>query len=358
MTNAARQKLLVLSEAQSLGLTITSVADLGPNTTVNSTVGGAMTALLGGTLHADTVQVFVFATQAAHHVYVQPFDGMWPMPGEHHMWLPGVWPSTTALGEHLPWTAYKDPAHTKLLKQRFGPLVKSLQWNWSVGLGKAEYPWQLQTRAAGSGYTHLTMAALGGGAGAVEQRVGVAEFHRVAQAIGGALVADPQLAEQQFMFPAQYSAVLAMASQGQLPPSRPAAQQPHDHSEALFAALASLAAPRLYVGGQLPPTLDATVRRDVVTQAAAHWPILAFADAGSNGSSGMAFTGTHAFVRDGDARVFFAWSDLVATDPVDPHGEEIGVHVANMGHLQLSVGRAAPWLGPVLQQLCTLNQPG
>jgi hypothetical protein len=54
-------------------------------------------------------------------------------------------------------------------------VVRALQWEWAIGMGKVELDWTLQFRSTGSGHTHLVMQA-GRYGGLTTYHVGFAQF--------------------------------------------------------------------------------------------------------------------------------------------------------------------------------------
>ncbi len=212
-----RQKNGVLAEAQKSGSQVVDVLELSDEVEASQVLGGSLKMLFGGDLSSDGVQIFHLQRGGWSHVYVQPYDGMYPLPGEHHAVLTGSLPAPAVLeapgGLFRGGARWESPAEPRLAESlntnaALQAQVKGLPWEWGMGTGVIKLKWALQFRSLGDGATHLVMRA-GRFGGVTTYGVGVAMF----VALSGTLHAWMQSAlnaPQQPLEPITYGQVLPL----------------------------------------------------------------------------------------------------------------------------------------------------
>ncbi len=217
----ARQKDSVLEEAAAAGSQLVEIVDSSEQASAGSIVGSILKSYVGGRVKHDTFQVFVFRNKELTHLYVQPWEGLVPQPGEHHVRLEGTLPSPAVLRKkflgRLKWET--EGANDALLTQLhqnagLGSAVKALKWDWKAGLTEIELSWAVQVRSLGGGQSHLVMQA-GRYGGFTSYKVGFAPFIRLVSAVRSTLGPTADLATQQFVEPSVYASVFEQYVQAQ-----------------------------------------------------------------------------------------------------------------------------------------------
>ncbi|MEZ4403125.1 MAG: hypothetical protein R3B06_24085 [Kofleriaceae bacterium] len=209
----ARQLGSLREELTKAGGQALEVVELDDTATATSTVGSTLKSLFGGRVTHDFHQVLHARTGGLTHLFVQPYEGVTAMPGEHHALLDGTLPVPAVFkarvirgphwvgghGDH-PWNNHGGLA----------AVTRDLAWKWSVGTTVIELPWTLQVRPAGGGRAHLVMAT-GRYGGFTTYHVGFAAFARVAHAVGAALIRGAEAPARDFVEPTQFGAPAAAA---------------------------------------------------------------------------------------------------------------------------------------------------
>lgn len=344
-------KLAVLREAAAAGAQLKSVTDviLGRN----SAVSGAVTALFGGSLSVDAFQCFHLETSGVSHLYVQPYSGMYPLPGEHHAWLQGTLrgPAEWQSGLFLERWQSPDPATADALSRNpaLVAAARSGKWEWRIGRGEINYAWFIQTRPFRGGLTHFAMKATGrAGVLSMVQQAGFLKFLEVARALQPSLAHVPGYHTLPFITQPSYDRFFDRLLDQQLPPSAPPPKTPpSDFSSAILQALSIAPANKLLLH-PLAPVKDNTVRGFVLPPAAKHLPIVAFVDSTLMGSAkeGLALTPTHAFYRVDEH--FVSWSHPEVRGvlpPASPTESSLIVNLANIGELVLPAADRAGTIG-------------
>ncbi len=359
---AARQKLTILGEATTAQLPVIACIDTGSgNATLGGSAAGAFKAIFGGSMQCTGIQIFVFQAGDWLHTYVQPYSGMYALPGEHHTWIPGAWPVPT-LHKHDTWGAGWDTGGDKQLQQyisghpQFKAALDTITWEWKLGMGEFDYPWALQTRPVANGYTHVAMMATGEQEGMTHQ-VGVVQFQRLVSQLLTMLPPNPAVAETGFQAPPTYDAFHAELAMGTLDPRGGVPETaPMDHGQTLYGWLAPHAAKKLYIGN-LPPKQDGNIRRHVLAPFAQAWPIVAAVDLTIMGSAkeALVFTPTHLFVRTEGAPAFFQYTDIRAVDPTIDD-DTIWLQVDCLGEIGLPCGKHAAPVHAALTALAATRQ--
>lgn len=349
--NRTAMKLSVLREAANAGAQLKSVTDviLGQN----SAVGGALTAMFGGSFNVDAFQCFHLETGGVSHMYVQPYSGFYPLPGEHHAWLQGTLraPAHWETGLFSDRFESPDPATAVALNSNpaLSGAARGARWDWRIGRGEITYAWHLQTRPFRGGLTHLTMKATGrAGVMSIVQQAGFLKFLEIARAMQPSLAHVPGYTTMPFTTTPSYDLFFEKMLDGQLPPSaRPPQTQPNDFSSAILQALSIAPASKLLLH-PLAPVKDNTVRAYVLPQAAKHLPLVAFIDSTlmSSAKDGLAFTPTHAFFKHDDHMVSFSYPEVRGViPPASPTESTLTVNLANIGELSLPTADRAGTVG-------------
>ncbi len=358
---ASQQKLAILGEATKAQLPVMACVDsFDEAATLGGAIGGSLKALFGGSVQSTGTQIFAFAAGDAIHVYVQPYDGMYAMPGEHHQWIPGAWNSPT-MHKHdtwgAGWEAGGDAELVKYILNNPGlkTALEDTTWEWTHGMGEFKYPWSLQTRPVTNGYTHVTMAATGE-QNVMTHQTGVVEFGRLVAQLTPMLPQNPAVAETTFLHPTAYDSLYAQIATRTVDlrngvPETTAA----DYGQTIHGWLAPQAAKKLYVGN-LPPKQDGNIRNFVMPPFARAWPIVAAVDLTMMGSAkeALALTPTHLFVREEGGPAFFQYSDLSYVDPV-VDDDTVWVQVSCLGEIGLPCGKFAQPLHAALTAIAIAN---
>lgn len=187
----------------------------------------------------DGLELFLFETAGARHLYVQPFEQGSPVPGEHHAWIHGSWPAAVALEPSIMrgrWTAPESADLTRWLHHSCPPLARVARdtpFRWAFGARRIELDWAVQVASLGDGRSHLVLQAgrYGGGATVL---VGFAHFLSVAGAVAEAL-AGPCPA-QEHVHPVRHGELFELVLERGMAPSDLAAEQPPEEHHDLNGA--------------------------------------------------------------------------------------------------------------------------
>jgi hypothetical protein len=214
----ANQKKGILKEAEKAGCQVVSFSqqpeDGPPEGAAGRAVANLAKSLFGGNLETDAIQVVACETGGLRHVFVQPYAGMTPLPGEHHAVLPGsvAAPAILQRGGLLSGVKWRSEGEEVARSfQGNGALkkvVKKCKWDWYVGSAKITLDWALQVRSLGDGRVHLAFQN-GRYGGFTTYGVGFAQLLAVAGALG-AVLGGPPAPEQPFSRPPAFAG-LALA---------------------------------------------------------------------------------------------------------------------------------------------------
>jgi hypothetical protein len=190
-----RQRDAIIAEAARAGARVINVTSEGNDPGAASVFGSMAKAFVGGTVSLDDAQMFTFDSQGFPHAYLQPYDGMNPMPGWHTATLPGSVPHAAMLAARsLGRTAWVDRSDNAIDGLNAHPVmsgaVKSLEWKWKLGTTEIKLPWTVQMRPTGVGTTEIAMRA-GRYGGVMTYGVGVQVFLHISRAIHTLTTAAP-----------------------------------------------------------------------------------------------------------------------------------------------------------------------
>jgi hypothetical protein len=342
-------KMHNLREATSSGAVLRDTTDvvLGRS----SALSGAVSALFGGSLQVDAFQCLQLETHGVMHLFVQPFSGVYVLPGEHHAWLQGSLPACASYNDGIFGDTWRspDPNTSRWLEQN-KPLTstaRSTRWEWRVGSGEIRYAWHLQTRPFRGGLTHLAMKATGEMSGlSVMHAAGFARLIMLAGALQPSLRPVPGQPEQPFVTGSGYADLFSMMLDGQLAPTaRRGTSAPQDFSMPIVQALSVAPAKRLHVH-PLAPVKDNGARAGILPPPARHLPILAVVDTTLMGGAGegFAFTPTHGFLKNAQDSLSFPWTDVRGViPPTRPDEGHLTLAVATLGEVTIpTADRASP----------------
>ena len=205
----ARQRASLLEEAAAAGGQVLEFLDgaaAAPSPT--SIVAGTLKVLVGGTVTTDFHQVMVLRTGPLVHLYVQPYQGVQAMPGEHHAYLAGTLPMATVLrraGSRVHWEGgHGEHAFNRI--PAINVAAHALATTWKAGLTEITLPWLAQVRPAGGPRAHLAMQA-GRYGGFTSYHVGFTAFGRLAAAVQASLVRGAEVAPAAFAVPTPFADV-------------------------------------------------------------------------------------------------------------------------------------------------------
>ncbi len=202
-----RQRDAIIEEAGRSGATVLAVASLGESPTTSGSLGSIAKAFVGGSTSVDDAQVFTFATQGFNHTFMQPYDGMNPLPGLHSATLAGSVPfsvilKATRLGR-AKWFDQNDEAVEALNTNAvIDAAANALSWKWKMGTTEIKLAWTVQFRPSVNGTTDVALRS-GRYSGVMTYGVGVAEFLRLCGAIH-ALTSPAHVSPQPFVIPIGY----------------------------------------------------------------------------------------------------------------------------------------------------------
>lgn len=196
----ARQRASLLEEAAGAGGQVLEFLDGTDATpTPTSIVAGTLKVLVGGVVTTDFHQVMVVRTGPLVHLYVQPYQGVQAMPGEHHAYVAGTLPLAAVLrraGSRVHWEGgHGEHAFNRI--PAINVAAHALQTTWKAGLTEITLPWLAQLRPAGGPRAHLVMQA-GRYGGFTSYHVGFAAFVRLAAAVQGSLIRGADVASAPF----------------------------------------------------------------------------------------------------------------------------------------------------------------
>ena len=306
-----RQLNALIKEARSAGATMLSNDDeINASTaTVAGATAGALKGLFGGKLNIDVLFVLRLQTNGWQHVFVQPFSGTTPLPGEHYGLLTGssATPAILRRGGLLrswQWdpTAGAELAHYLTQLPGLGAVARNMSWEWPMGFGAVELEWTAQIRALGDGSSQLVMQS-GRYGGLTTYGVGFQQWLRLAGQLGPCLHHGPSCA-QAFTEPPRFQ----FLSSGELKEATaahpPAAPRGLDYHATLRATLAGFIGKRIWLDN-IPPTQHRNIYEHVLPPEFRDAPLLAAIDLTTFGSAkdAIAITPTHMVFRDGDQPV-------------------------------------------------------
>jgi hypothetical protein len=182
-----RQRDAIIAEAAKAGARVINLSTMGDDPSASSALGSTAKAFIGGKVSMDDAQVFTFDSQGFAHVYMQPYDGMNPMPGWHLATLPGSVPHAALLrARSLGRTGWVDRSDQPIDSLDSHPVVsgaiRSVEWKWKVGMTEIKLPWTVQMRPTGVGTTEVALRA-GRYGGVTTYGIGVAVFLNVSRAV-------------------------------------------------------------------------------------------------------------------------------------------------------------------------------
>lgn len=357
----SEQKLSVLAEAAPsealAAIDLESSDDSGP-----AHARRLFAAFGAGSLQGGSTQMFVFRTsRGSTHFYAQPFDGRLPLPGEHHVVLPVALSAPAVYVDGFLGGSWKspDPALKSWLgAQPITAVLKRAKWDWKLGAGVVDREWLAQLRPLGDGSTQLILAATGEGSVAMSTRpVGFATLTGAALALaqsgGHGSTGAPSELVAKSAFADAFDALCR--SSAALPVSPRGEVAGRDLGSAIHAFLAPRAAGKLHVH-PLPAKKEASARGSVVPREAQQLPIIALIDLTMMGSASdaLVLTASHGFYRRGDARIWFAWSEVRGVDPLGGDADTMRVLLAERGWVTLDCGGHAATIAALFHELAQI----
>jgi hypothetical protein len=342
------QKLSILREVASARSDLLGVFDQVRTPTRGSALHATLSAAFTGSMEQDAVQLYLVRSGELLHMYAQPFDGKFALPGEHHALVEGTLGQSALLRETFSgpaWECGGDGEAAKVLNRStaLADLIEDIRWDWRVGVGRFDFPWLAQTRPYGGASTHVCMQATGEMRSTAHE-VGVVQFCSLVEALMRSLWPLEQPSEQPFLQPSAFGSRFETVLRGAVVrPCDPPQTAPCDLSAPILAALAPHAGGKLLVG-KLSPQKEARARASVLPSSLRHLPILAIVDLTLLGSArdAVVFTPTHGVMREGDESLVFAWPEVRAVfPPAHPDDSEVVILLSSVGEIALPcAGRA------------------
>ncbi len=312
-------------------------------------------------MQQDAVQLYLLRTGGVLHLYAQPFDGKFALPGEHHAVVEGTLGGAAVLKESFSgpkWESLTDPEVATILNGSKGlaEVTSELRWDWRVGVGRFDLPWLAQTRARGGASSHVCMQATGEMRSTVHE-VGVAGFCALLQALGRSLWPLEQPAARPFLEPTAFASTFeAVVGGAPVRACEPPSTGPCDLSEPILATLAPHAGGKLFVG-EIPPHKESNARAFVLPTSLRHLPIVALVDLTLLGSArdAVVFTPTHGVMREGDESLIFAWPEIRAVSPpAHPEDAEVVIQLSSVGEIALPCAGRAGAMAALFSQFAAL----
>lgn len=334
-----RQRQSLITEAQRAGCTILSIQESGDQEKAEgAAVGTSLKAIFGGKVGTDTVQVMLLETMGMKHLYVQPYSGVSPLPGEHHAVLGGSLPAVLELtpGGFSPEWKSPDKELSKALNKSFPVLkaaAKKCQFEWAVGFGTVKLEWAIQVASLGDGRSHMVMQA-GRYGGLTTYEVGFSHFMRMYNELSGAMRPE-RFPRQGFAHPVSFAAVFeqmvlgkagaasvaaaAAAAAGAAPATAAAARaasggsKPADFTDRIRQAALPLEGKKVHVQS-IPEKKERSARQFVLPPEAKDAKIVALFDETSFGSAkdAVVLTPTHLYAHELGTKASFPLADLKA----------------------------------------------
>ncbi len=151
---------------------------------------------IGGKLKVTYAQVFLLNKHGQNQMYIQPYAGAIPLPGEHHILLSGGFSSPIVLKDEEMYGGPSWKCDDLALKNRInneetkiGKASKQIEFLWTVGTGKIVLEWAVQLYYLGEGKSHLIMQT-GRYGGFATYKVGFKEFVALVDALKDELEKD------------------------------------------------------------------------------------------------------------------------------------------------------------------------
>lgn len=157
-----RQRDAIIEEGRRCGTLLTSMVVAGDDPSSAGVLGAMAKVFVGGTMSADDVQIFSFDTQGFSHTFIQPYDGMNPMPGLHRATLPGSVPFPAILkAKSFGRSAWCDADSQNIdalnAQSMLAMVTSKLEWKWRAGTTEISLPWTVQMRPTGGGTTEVAL---------------------------------------------------------------------------------------------------------------------------------------------------------------------------------------------------------
>ena len=343
-----RQKQALIAEAGKAGAQVHEILDLDGNQTQASTVvGETLTAMFGGRTRPDGFQLFRLSTNAWTHVYVQPYSGFAPLPGEHYGVIVGSLASPAIARADLRHSDHPfDPAAGPAIAQHLASapairaVLRDLVWDWPAGMTKIELDWAVQLRSVGDGTTQVVMQA-GRYGGLTTYDVGFAVWLRLCGAIHACL-AQGAWPAQPFPIAPHFAELLGYpaAPAGPVtPPANPVSIQ-LDYAAVIAEALRPHLGNKVWLG-EGPAKKAANVRKQVLPPELASAAVLAGIDLTVFGSAkdAIVVTPTHLITKEFDDRQRIALSQIRQVPPGQSEtASAVQIVVDHLGTLSIPVG--------------------
>jgi hypothetical protein len=347
-----RQKQALIAEAGKIGAQVVDIVEIGDEAqAAGAAIGGSLTAMFGGNMRVDGVMLLRLSTNGWPHAYAQPFSGFNPLPGEHHGILHGALASPAILREDLrfsdyPWDPSAGPEVARQLtaSPQLRQAIKSIAWEWAIGMTKVTLDWAIQLRSVGDGTTHLVMQS-GRYGGLTTYDVGFAQWMQVCQAVHSCLAAWAPPA-QYFPVPSRYGqlifgAPVSAPTSFREPEPRCAVTVDVDYVGTVRQALAPHLGKRVWVGAESIPAKKLDRVRAALPPQLASSPIVAAIDLTVFGSSkdAIVVTPTHLVVKEFDDRFAYELAAICSVPPGQSStASGIRVVVDRLGEVRLPTG--------------------
>lgn len=370
----ARQKQDVLDEAGLAGSLVTGVHEYatgGPR--ADPEVCDLLASAAEEQGQTDALQLFQLSTGVLQHLYVQPYAGLDPLPGEHHARLEGTLASPAILRKRRfgsgRWDAGDDRTIARMLAGSgpLGKVIDKLRWDWKTGATKIGLPWLVQLRPLAGGGTHLVMrAGRYGGAGSC--RVGLPQFVLLCKRISPLLAAGGAAADAAFLqapaFAALFEKILLGRQTRQPEPASaqasvpPAEETTGPYNDLIHTLIGPRQGRRIHVA-PVPEKKARAVRAGVLPDGATNDELVALIDLTmmtGTARDAVVFTPSHCHAKEVEVTASFPLDRLVQV-----HGyanrlrDRIDVEIEGRGRVRVPVGSHGPLLLELFQRLATHN---
>jgi len=209
------QEKSIINETKKQGLELIDViyVDFGEEDENKGILNNSVKSILNGKLKVTYVQVFILNKHGEKQIYVQPYAGATPLPGEHHVLLSGGLSSPIILKDEEQyggpsWKCKDSDLENKVNEDgtSLEKASKEIEFQWTVGTGKIYLEWAVQLHYEGGGKSHLTMQT-GRYGGFSTYKVGFKEFGVLVDALKYELKKDVQ-EEQEPIYQSHYNDIV------------------------------------------------------------------------------------------------------------------------------------------------------
>ncbi|MCM1989978.1 hypothetical protein [Oceanirhabdus seepicola] len=213
--NYKHQEKSIIKQVKKQGIELIDViyVDFEEEHKNEETLNNTVKSIIGGKLKVTYAQVFILNKHGKKQIYIQPYSGPTPLPGEHHVLLSGGFSSPIVLKDQEmyggpSWKCEDLALENKVNKEgtSLEKASKQIEFQWSVRTGKIDLEWAVQLYYLGEGKSHLIMQS-GYYGGFRTYKVGFKAFGELVESLKGVLENNIQ-GEQQPLYQSFYKDIV------------------------------------------------------------------------------------------------------------------------------------------------------